>query len=162
MFLSFTHFHFPTIYRTCEAKGCLHDYCIIWIVSPGAYFQKGGLDELLAHSLHYVLLEIHCKGELTFEGGLLSQGGLLSRLYSIYRKVNEDTYSVFSCQKEYWALSINICPWSFLRTTGVRASPHPYMILVWVSFLNPVPVWGVDGYIPLQCILFNWFGPISQ
>ncbi len=24
-------------------------YCIIWIVSPGAYFQKGGLDDILAH-----------------------------------------------------------------------------------------------------------------
>ena len=24
-------------------------YCIIWIVSPGAYFKKGGLDDILAH-----------------------------------------------------------------------------------------------------------------
>ena len=33
-------------------------------------------------------------------------------------------------QKECWALLINICPWSFQITTDVRASPHPYLILV--------------------------------
>ena len=37
-------------------------YCIIWIVSPGAYFQKGGLDDILAH------------WEYIVKGGLLSRG----------------------------------------------------------------------------------------
>ncbi len=40
--------------------------------------------------------------------------------------------SLLKVWQECWALSINICPWSFLITTGVRESPHPYMILVWV------------------------------
>ena len=32
------------------------DYCIIWIVSPGAYFQKGGrLFTLLFHSHDYLI-----------------------------------------------------------------------------------------------------------
>ena len=30
--------------------------------------------------------------------------------------------------KECWALSINICPWSFPITTGARASAHPYTV----------------------------------
>ncbi len=49
-------------------------YCIIWIVSRGAYFQKGGLDDILAHyakksaSLSGFCnpLEIHCKGGVAY------------------------------------------------------------------------------------------------
>ncbi len=56
--------------------------------------------------------------------------------------------SINCLTKECWALSINICPRSFPITSGVTASPHPYLILQWVSFINSVQQ-------SMKCALFT-------
>ena len=54
---------------------CLNttQYCIIWIVNPGAYFQKGVSDNILAHK-KYIVNGAYCwGGGLTFGRGLTFQ-----------------------------------------------------------------------------------------
>ena len=49
-------------------------------------------------------------------------------------------WSQYTCSKTglYWLLPNELyqctCPWSFPITTGVRATPYPYLILAWLSF----------------------------
>ncbi len=99
----------PTLWKKIESTRAFHA-------------QSATLKTLLKFSLCHYLIQSHIKLDMKWH----AQQVQLNRKW------------VDWIPKECWALLINICPWFFHITTGVRGSPHPCLILVWMVLIISV------------------------